>query len=121
MTYDIIDSYLLTTTTASCAENGKVVGYINKLKSYDAGEIAKIATNHGLYALLTDLLTILIPRIDHSRVVRTFRQIDHIPLIRTYLIAVQHVSGLKLVGHCRSNRTLKSSISKPSTTLTMTY
>jgi hypothetical protein len=42
--------------------------------------------------LLTDLLTVLIPRIDHSRVVRVFRQIDHIPLIRSYLIAVQHVS-----------------------------
>ncbi|KIM86720.1 hypothetical protein PILCRDRAFT_4614 [Piloderma croceum F 1598] len=40
--------------------------------------------------LLTDLLTVIIPRIDHSRVVRTFRQIDHIPLICTYLIAVQH-------------------------------
>src|SRR5258707_14349233 len=66
--------------------------------------------------LLTDLLTVLIPRIDHSRVVRTFRQIDHIPLIRSYLIAVQHVSGLKLVAHYGSNRTLKSSILKPSTT-----
>lgn len=43
--------------------------------------------------LLTDLLTVLIPRIDHARVVRTFRQIDHIPLIRSYLIAVQHVSA----------------------------
>jgi len=42
--------------------------------------------------LLTDLLTVLIPRIDHSRVVRMFRQMDHIPLIRSYLIAVQHVS-----------------------------
>ncbi|KAK7679481.1 hypothetical protein QCA50_017535 [Cerrena zonata] len=42
--------------------------------------------------LLTDLLTVLIPRIDHSRVVRTFRQIDHIPLIRSYLIAVQHLN-----------------------------
>jgi len=42
--------------------------------------------------LLTDLLTVLIPRIDHSRVVRTFCQIDHIPLIRSYLIAVQYVS-----------------------------
>jgi clathrin heavy chain len=41
--------------------------------------------------LLNDLLTVLIPRIDHSRVVRTFKQIDHIPLIRPYLIAVQHV------------------------------
>jgi len=37
-------------------------------------------------------LTVLIPRIDHSRVVRTFRQIDHIPLIRSYLIAVQHLN-----------------------------
>lgn len=44
--------------------------------------------------LLTDLLTVLIPRIDHSRVVRMFRQVDHIPLIRSYLIAVQHVSSL---------------------------
>lgn len=43
--------------------------------------------------LLTDLLTVLIPRIDHSRVVRMFRHSDHIPLIRSYLIAVQHVGG----------------------------
>ena len=51
--------------------------------------------------LLTDLLTVLIPRIDHSRVVRTFRQMDHIPLIRSYLIAVQHVSGsLPLLIRC---------------------
>jgi len=42
--------------------------------------------------LLTDLLSVLIPRIDHSRVVRVFRQIDHIPLIRSYLIAVQHLN-----------------------------
>lgn len=25
------------------------MGYINKLENYDAGEIAKIATDHGLY------------------------------------------------------------------------
>ena len=43
--------------------------------------------------LLTDLLSVMIPRIDHARVVRMFRQMDHIPLIRSYLIAVQHVSG----------------------------
>lgn len=43
--------------------------------------------------LLTDLLSVMIPRIDHARVVRMFRQIDHTPLIRSYLIAVQHVSG----------------------------
>jgi clathrin heavy chain len=46
--------------------------------------------------LLTDLLTVLIPRIDHSRVVRMFRQVDHIPLIRSYLIAVQHVGSTDL-------------------------
>ncbi|KAI0641858.1 clathrin heavy chain [Trametes meyenii] len=42
--------------------------------------------------LLTDLLSVLIPRIDHGRVVRMFQQIDHIPLIRSYLIAVQHLN-----------------------------
>ncbi|KAE9393463.1 clathrin heavy chain [Gymnopus androsaceus JB14] len=42
--------------------------------------------------LLTDLLTVLIPRIDHSRVVSMFRKMDHIPLIRSYLIAVQHLN-----------------------------
>ena len=35
--------------TAIHAEKGKVIGYINKLENYDAGEIAKIATDHGLY------------------------------------------------------------------------
>lgn len=50
--------------------------------------------------LLTDLLTVLIPRIDHTRVVKMFRQIDHIPLIRSYLIAVQHVRPM-LVYHVR--------------------
>ena len=48
--------------------------------------------------LLTDLLTVLIPRIDHARVVRMFRQIDHIPLIRSYLMAVQHVRSLYMLG-----------------------
>ncbi|KAF9078161.1 hypothetical protein BDP27DRAFT_1253219 [Rhodocollybia butyracea] len=42
--------------------------------------------------LLTDLLTVLIPRIDHPRVVAMFRKSDHIPLIRAYLIAVQHLN-----------------------------
>ncbi|KAL4063210.1 armadillo-type protein [Scleroderma citrinum] len=42
--------------------------------------------------LLTDLLSVMIPRIDHTRVVRMFRQIDHIPLVRSYLIAVQHLN-----------------------------
>lgn len=35
--------------TAIRADKGKVVGYINKLQNYDAAEIAKIATEHGLY------------------------------------------------------------------------
>jgi clathrin heavy chain len=35
--------------TAIRADKGKVVGYINKLKNYDASEIAKIATEHGLF------------------------------------------------------------------------
>jgi clathrin heavy chain len=47
--------------------------------------------------LLTDLLTVLIPRIEHARVVRMFHQIDHLPLIRSYLIAVQHVSLISIL------------------------
>jgi clathrin heavy chain len=35
--------------TAIRADKGKVAGYINKLENYDAGEIAQIATDHGLY------------------------------------------------------------------------
>lgn len=35
--------------TAIRADKGKVVGYINKLQNYDSGEIAKIATDHGLF------------------------------------------------------------------------
>lgn len=35
--------------TAIRSDKGKVVGYINKLTDYDAGDIAKIATEHGLY------------------------------------------------------------------------
>ncbi|TIC24772.1 clathrin heavy chain [Wallemia mellicola] len=41
--------------------------------------------------LLTDLLTALIPRIDHSRVVSMFRHSDNLPLVRAYLIAVQNL------------------------------
>ncbi|KAG6381525.1 hypothetical protein JVT61DRAFT_112 [Boletus reticuloceps] len=47
---------------------------------------------HEQPTLLTDLLSVMILRIDHARVVRTFRQIDHIPLIRSYLIAVQNLN-----------------------------
>ncbi|ORY82573.1 putative clathrin heavy chain [Protomyces lactucae-debilis] len=39
--------------------------------------------------LLTDLLQTLTPRIDHTRVVRLFEKSDNIPLIKTYLVAVQ--------------------------------
>jgi clathrin heavy chain len=39
--------------TAIRADKGKVVGYINKLRNYDAGEIAKIATDHGYEEVLT--------------------------------------------------------------------
>lgn len=39
--------------------------------------------------LLTDLLAVLTPRIDHSRVVRMFEKSDNIPLIKSYLVAVQ--------------------------------
>ena len=35
--------------TAIRADKGKVVGYISKLENYDASEIAKIATDHGLF------------------------------------------------------------------------
>jgi clathrin heavy chain len=35
--------------TAIRADKGKVVGYINKLENYDAGEISKIAIDHGLF------------------------------------------------------------------------
>ncbi|EJD47981.1 clathrin heavy chain [Auricularia subglabra TFB-10046 SS5] len=44
--------------------------------------------------LLNDLLTVLIPRIDHARVVRMFqhKDNDNVPLIKPYLIAVQHLN-----------------------------
>ena len=42
--------------------------------------------------LLNDLLTVLTPRIDHTRVVRMFqRSGDNVPLIKPYLISVQKV------------------------------
>lgn len=53
--------------------------------------------------LLNDLLTVLISRIDHTRVVRMFerKDIDHVPLIKPYLIAVQHVC---VILHIRDHR-----------------
>ena len=46
--------------------------------------------------LLTDLLVVLTPRIDHARVVRMFQRKDNdnVPLIKNYLVAIQHVSRL---------------------------
>ena len=43
--------------------------------------------------ILNDLLTVLTPRIDHSRVVKMFQRSDNVPLIKPYLIAVQRVSS----------------------------
>ncbi|KAM0791024.1 hypothetical protein ACM66B_004322 [Microbotryomycetes sp. NB124-2] len=40
--------------------------------------------------LLNDLLTVLAPRVDHTRVVRMFQKADELPMIKSYLIAVQH-------------------------------
>ncbi len=46
--------------------------------------------------LLNDLLSILIPRIDHARVVRMFnsKENDNLPLIKPYLVSIQTVSCL---------------------------
>ena len=41
--------------------------------------------------LLNDLLTVLTPRIDHTRVVRMFQRSDNVPLVKPYLISVQKV------------------------------
>ncbi|KAL7409328.1 clathrin heavy chain 1 [Mrakia frigida] len=43
--------------------------------------------------LLTDLLVVLTPRIDHARVVRMFQRKDNdnVPLIKNYLVAIQHL------------------------------
>lgn len=35
--------------TAILSDRGKVIGYVQKLNAYDYGEIARIATEHGLY------------------------------------------------------------------------
>lgn len=53
--------------------------------------------------LLTDLLAALTPRVDHSRVVKMFKDPsnDNLPLIRPYLIAVQHVSRIDRTVICR--------------------
>ncbi|KAL8278246.1 hypothetical protein RQP46_009419 [Phenoliferia psychrophenolica] len=40
--------------------------------------------------LLNDLLSVLAARIDHTRVVKMFQKADELPMIKSYLIAVQH-------------------------------
>ncbi|KAG1869627.1 armadillo-type protein [Suillus subluteus] len=74
---DNIQNLLLLTSIR--ADKGKVVGYINNLQNYDAREIAKIATYHGLYeealtiykkydqhAMAINVLVEHITPIDHS-------------------------------------------------------
>lgn len=43
--------------------------------------------------LLNDLLAVLAPRIDHTRVVSLFSKSDNLPLIRPYLVAAQHINN----------------------------
>ncbi|KAI9251762.1 hypothetical protein BDA99DRAFT_563473 [Phascolomyces articulosus] len=43
--------------------------------------------------LLNDLLAVMVPRINHTRVVQLFEKSDNIPLIRTYLVSVQEVNN----------------------------
>jgi clathrin heavy chain len=44
--------------------------------------------------LINDLLAAVTPRVDHTRVVQMFQKLEHIPLIRPYLISVQHSNNL---------------------------
>ncbi|KAG0245932.1 putative CHC1-clathrin heavy chain [Mortierella sp. GBAus27b] len=44
--------------------------------------------------LLNDLLAVMVPRIDHNRVVQMFQKSDNMPLIKGYLVAVQSVNNL---------------------------
>ncbi|CAG8432851.1 7339_t:CDS:10 [Diversispora eburnea] len=43
--------------------------------------------------LLNDLLAVLTPRIDHTRVVQMFQKSDNLPLIKSYLISVQETNN----------------------------
>jgi clathrin heavy chain len=62
--------------TSIRADKGKVVGYINKLQNYDAGEIAKIATDHGLYE---EALTIYKKYDQHAMAINVL--VEHIAFI----------------------------------------
>ncbi|KAG0200257.1 hypothetical protein BGX28_006644 [Mortierella sp. GBA30] len=44
--------------------------------------------------LLNDLLAVLVPRIDHNRVIQMFQKSDNMPLIKNYLVSVQSVNNL---------------------------
>ncbi|KAF9965092.1 hypothetical protein BGZ70_005415 [Mortierella alpina] len=44
--------------------------------------------------LLNDLLAVLVPRIDHNRVIQMFQKSDNLPLIKNYLVSVQSVNNL---------------------------
>jgi clathrin heavy chain len=59
--------------TAIRADKGKVVNYINKLQNYDAGEIAKIATEHGLFE---EALTIYKKYDQHAMAINVLVSID---------------------------------------------
>ena len=59
--------------TAIRADKGKVVGYIHKLQNYDAGEIAKIATDHALYE---EALTIYKKYEEHAMAINVL--VEHI-------------------------------------------
>lgn len=41
--------------------------------------------------LLNDLLAVMVPRVNHTRVVQLFEKSDNIPLIKPYLMSVQQV------------------------------
>ncbi|KAF9365590.1 hypothetical protein BGX34_009416 [Mortierella sp. NVP85] len=43
--------------------------------------------------LLNDLLSVLVPRIDHNRVIQMFQKSDNMPLIKGYLVSVQSVNN----------------------------
>ncbi|OAQ24879.1 clathrin, heavy polypeptide, isoform CRA_a [Linnemannia elongata AG-77] len=46
--------------------------------------------------LLNDLLAVLVPRIDHNRVIQMFQKSDNLPLIKNYLVSVQSVNNLAI-------------------------
>lgn len=43
--------------------------------------------------LITDLLVVMTPRVDHTRVVQMFTKADNLPLIKPYLIAAQQANN----------------------------